>query len=192
MNNPFFSKIQQITKLNNQELAAFIALGKEDIIPSKKYLTQPNFPVKEIFFLKKGIVRHFFKGKKGNEFTKNFIAGPRFMCPSLSDFFLQTPSCIYCQSLTELEVIRWDYQGLFQFAEENPMMYKMLLTSVVSAFKGKESKEISMNQKEAKERYLEFIETQPKVAGNVPLQYIASYLNIRPETLSRIRANLIS
>lgn len=44
----------------------------------------------------------------------------------------------------------------------------------------------------AKERYLKFIANNPNVIKSVPLQYIASYLGIKPETISRIRRNLIS
>ena len=44
----------------------------------------------------------------------------------------------------------------------------------------------------AEERYLKLLKTQPEVIQNVPLQYIASYIGIKPESLSRIRKQIIS
>ena len=44
----------------------------------------------------------------------------------------------------------------------------------------------------AEERYLELLERRPTLLLEVPLYLIASYLGIRPETLSRIRAKRVS
>jgi CRP-like cAMP-binding protein len=40
------------------------------------------------------------------------------------------------------------------------------------------------------ERYLRFIKDRPKVMERVPLKYVASYLGITPESLSRLRTRL--
>ena len=43
----------------------------------------------------------------------------------------------------------------------------------------------------AEERYLELLESAPDIMQRVPQHYIASYLGIKPQSLSRIRKNLI-
>lgn len=192
MQSQFYQQLLSLTKLSKGQVDEFLSKGTALSIPAKTLLIRPGQPVKNAYFLKQGIIRHFIKAKSNKEFTKNFIRGPRFMLPSLSDFFLQTPSSIYCQALTTLEVIRWDYDTIINFGDTHPIFYKFLLTGTVQAFRGKEQKEIALNQMEAKERYLQFLEQHSDIANEVSLQYIASYLNIRPETLSRIRASLIS
>ena len=44
----------------------------------------------------------------------------------------------------------------------------------------------------AEQRYLKLMKSYPNIIQNVPLQYIASFLGIKPESLSRIRRNLIN
>lgn len=43
---------------------------------------------------------------------------------------------------------------------------------------------------QARERYLALLEDNPELLRHVPLKYIASYLYITPQSLSRIRAEL--
>ncbi len=191
MKKQLTNQIIQITKLNKDKVEELLALGVDKKINKKKKLARPERIIDKAYFLKSGIVRHYVI--KGNqEFTKNLISGPRFMLPSLTNFFLNTPSQIYCESLTELEVIEWSKKDLFQFADDNVKFYKFLLKAVVKAFHGKEMKEIALNQFDAKQRYLNFLEDFPNLINEIPVQYIASYLSIRPETLSRIRAKLNS
>lgn len=181
-----------MTQLPKQEIETFLAKGRTCSFPAKHLLTKPHQKVEKVYFLKQGIIRHYIKGKGRKEFTKNFICAPHFTVPSLSDFFLQQPSAIYCEAITKVEAIEWGYATIIGFAEKNPQMYKFLLISVVKAFNKKELKEIALNQQDAQTRYSQFIDSFPELIHEVPLQYIASYLNIRPETLSRIRAKRIS
>lgn len=184
-------QIQKFTRLSTKEVQHFLSLGIEKTIKKKTLLTQPNLIVDKVYYLKEGCIRHFVI-KQNKEFTKNFIRGPRFMLPSLTDFFLQTPSSIYCGALSELKVVEWNRTQIFAFADAHPKMYHFFLRSITMAFKGKELKEIALNQLDSKARYLKFLEDYPNLVNEIPIQYIASFLNIRPETLSRIRANLNS
>lgn len=49
---------------------------------------------------------------------------------------------------------------------------------------------IHSGSSQAKERYLALLEKEPELLRYVPLKYIASYLYITPQSLSRIRAEL--
>jgi CRP-like cAMP-binding protein len=44
----------------------------------------------------------------------------------------------------------------------------------------------------AEQRYKKLIDKQPQLIQNIPIQYIASYLGMKPESLSRIRRQIIS
>lgn len=44
----------------------------------------------------------------------------------------------------------------------------------------------------AEKRYLKLLKEHPKIIQNVPIQYIATYIGIKPESLSRIRKKIIS
>jgi len=185
------NQISSLTNLPHEKVVDFLSIGQEKQIAKKTKLTKPNLYVDKAYFLKNGIVRHFIK-KGDQEFTKSFLKGPKFILPSLTNFFLETKSYIYCEAMSELEVIEWTRDELYEFADNNPKMYKFLLKSVVKAFEGKEQKEIALNQLEAKDRYLNFLNDFPNLINEIPNQYVATYLGVRPETLSRIRSKLNS
>ena len=185
------NQIIQITKLSKEEIKILLESGVDKIIKKNQKLARPKRIIDKAYFLKSGIIRHYVR-KENKEFTKNFIKGPRFMLPSLTNFFLGTSSAIYCESITELEVVEWRREDIFHFADQHSIMYKFLLTAVVKAFHGKEVKEIALSQLDAKQKYLYFLDKFPNLINEIPLQYVASYLDIRPETLSRVRARLIS
>lgn len=191
MKEELISQISKATQLDKTKIIEFLSLGQQKKIFKKETIIRPNRVVDKGYFLISGTIRHYTK-KGTEEFTKNIIRGPRFMLPSLTSFFLDTPSTIYCEALSELNLIEWSKHDLLKFADENPKMYKFLLKAVVSAFHGKETKEIAFITKTAEQRYHDFLETFPNLINEIPVQYVASYLGIRPETLSRIRAKRIS
>ena len=63
--------------------------------------------------------------------------------------------------------------------------FKLLRSASASRNRIEEMKTLS-----AEERYLKLIEKQPHIFQRIPLQYIASYLNIEPQSLSRMRNRL--
>lgn len=184
--------IARETRLNNQELDGFLNLGVECFFPKKTIFTSPGTTVDRAFFIKSGCVRHFVKDEQNVEFTKGLMQGDRFMVPSITSLFLQQPSQIYCDALTDVDAIYWPYRDLMTFSNQHPKMYQFLLRSVSAAFQLKERKEIQVNKLTARARYEGFLEEYPRMVNEIPNHYIASFLQIRPETLSRIRSELAS
>lgn len=184
-------QIIRATMLSKSKALDFISLGHRKTIARKTLIISPNKVADRAYFLKAGIIRHYTQNKSV-QFTKNLIRGPRFMLPSLTSFFLEIPSTIYCESLTDLEVVEWSRADLMEFAEGHPRMYKFLLRGLVKAFRSKEEKEIAFVTRSAEQRYRHFLQEFPSLINEIPIQYIASYLGIRPETLSRIRAKRVS
>lgn len=184
-------QILKATSLNKSETLDFISLGSEKTIPKRTILLPPNKVADKAYFLIDGTIRHYVQYKT-EQFTKNLIRGPRFMLPALTSFFLEIPSTLYCESLTELQVIEWSKKDLMEFADDHSNLYKFLLRGVVKAFRKKEEKEIAFITRSAEQRYRGFLQEHPNLINEIPIQIVASFLGIRPETLSRIRAKRIS
>ncbi|WP_235298298.1 Crp/Fnr family transcriptional regulator [Portibacter marinus] len=176
------------TKIKFEQLKELLVLGKMKSIEKKSLLAEPGKIIDHSYFLIDGIVRHFVVDKRGEEYTKTFMRSPDFVVASIPDFFLRTKDSIHCEALTDLIVIEWTYDQLIAFGKKVPEFFLFLIRCVVKAYKMKEQKEIAMHILDATERYEKFVNDYPEIAYDVPLRYIASYLNIRPETLSRIRA----
>jgi len=140
-------------------------------------------------YLEKGIIRHYFTDKKGNDITKNFIKAPAYFCYSLSSFVSQTPGIIQCETLSEVELWEIKYEN-FQEMMRNLDFLNFWNNMLSSFILKKEKKEIALLRDSATQRYLQFLENFPGVLNEIPHYYIASYLSISPETLSRIRKSI--
>ena len=57
-------------------------------------------------------------------------------------------------------------------------------------FIGKQKRELSLLTQSAEERYYSLFTHQPQLIKEIPLKYIASYIGITPQALSRIRARI--
>lgn len=179
--------LMSVTVFSRTEATALLELGEYQEIPSKTLLTKPNEIVNNSYLLIDGIVRHYILDND-EEITRNFIKGPHLLLPSVTDFFMRTKSSIYCSPISDIKVVRWSYTTLMDFSNKHINAYKSILLGFTNAFKKKEMREIFHSRRTAKERYENFLSDYPEIAHAVPLRYIASYLDIRPETLSRIRS----
>jgi len=142
-----------------------------------------------ITYLKNGITRHFLLDAEGNDITKNFSVGPSFVAYSISSFLSQTESQIQFEALSNLEIYELSYNDYLEL-KNNPdfvILWNDLLSNYIYK---KEKKEISLLKDNASKRYLDFLQDFPGLMNKIPQYYIASYLSITPESLSRIRKKL--
>lgn len=139
--------------------------------------------------LEKGILRHYFADSKGDEITKNFITAPDYFCYSLSSFVSQTPGIVQCETLSDVELWEMtyvDFQELMQNIDFSNFWNKKLSSFILR----KERKEMALLRDNATQRYIQFMKDFPGVLNEIPHYYIASYLSVSPETLSRIRKSI--
>ena len=57
-------------------------------------------------------------------------------------------------------------------------------------FLKKSKRELSLLRDSAEERYLNLFEERPELLREIPLKYIASYIGVTPQALSRIRRRI--
>lgn len=158
-------------------------------VPKNELLLAKDQVSKHLFFVKKGILRTFYITKYGNESTR-IIALEQNFCGSLASFIQQKPSFEYIEALEDSEVLQisyTDFQDLIQISIYMEKIYRKLLEEVQIFNMWRIESFISMN---AKERYLHLLDQRPDIAASVSNKILASYLAIKPETLSRLKSNL--
>jgi CRP-like cAMP-binding protein len=143
------------------------------------------------YFIVSGYMRNFYLDSTGQEITTDINNGPRFFT-SYPHFMNRTVSNENIECITECELLkvnRADVDILYQKGISIKDYTMMILQKFLDEEK-KRRKEMSTLS--AKKRYVNFMKTCPNIIQNVPLKYIASYLGIRPESLSRIRRNYLT
>lgn len=156
---------------------------KKDIILSEGKIE------KYLSFIEKGIVRFFVPTDDGNEITFVFAFDGWFM--SAYDSFLTQSPCNYTiQALTDTTLWRLTYNDLQNLYNDLPMGNKIGRMASEQLFMMKTKREISLLKDTAEQRYKNLIKDQPHFLQHIPLQYLASYIGITPQALSRIRRRI--
>lgn len=121
----------------------------------------------------------------------DFVFSNNFIC-SYTSFLLQTPSEIQTKALTECEV-EYFLKVDLEKAYKNSIVANQFGRYVTEQFFiSKLKRENEFLTKSAEERYLALINERPEILEKLPVNKIAKYLGIHPESLSRIRHKLIS
>jgi CRP/FNR family transcriptional regulator, anaerobic regulatory protein len=123
-----------------------------------------------------------------------------FVCIDLcyeGEFFGDYMSFIN-QQPTALEVVSFEASELFRISKENfnKLSYQTEFGNTICRFAAealfvhKQQQQIDILSKSAHERYIEIVRKNPGIILRPPQKYIASYLGITPQSLSRIRKSL--
>lgn len=140
-------------------------------------------------FVQSGILREFVLVEEV-EVTK-WISTAGYFAVDLSSFVFRQPARWNIQALTdcELYVIEiGEYSQLEQVVPNWPTLEKQFIAKCFSVLKDQIVQHLSLS---AEERYQMLYAWNKELFNHVPLQYLASMLGMRPETLSRLRRKSI-
>lgn len=141
-----------------------------------------------VYILESGAIR-FFVPQVENDTTFGFGFEGHFF--SAYDSFIYRSPCVYeIETLTKVKLWRMshhDLNNLFDNIREGNSIGRKMAEQF---FVGKQKRELSLLTKTAEERYYSLFKYQPKLIKEIPLKYIASYIGITPQALSRIRSRI--
>lgn len=154
----------------------------------KEFLIRQGERSDKVYFVKKGVIRHFVITPDGHEKTIRLTQENDFFYSSIVSYYTNDPSYIYCQCLTTCELLYWEKSRLDALFAENPDLAEFRNQTHLRFILEKHRKEIAMLTLNAEERFREFCREQMKLFNRIPHHIIASFLDITPETLSRLRS----
>ncbi len=139
-------------------------------------------------FIKQGTVRLYIP-KADNDVTFKFIFENEFVT-AYDSFLTQTPSVYQIETLTDTTLFRISYQSLqevYNKTENGNIIGRKIAEAL---FIKKAERELSLLNQTAEERYLDLFSSRPRLLQEIPLKYIASYIGVTPQALSRIRKRI--
>jgi len=141
-----------------------------------------------IKYISRGYVREFYS-KADKEVNTNFF-GPKDLATDFSSFFGEekTRKCHEC--ITDVEVLRISKHRVDDLLLKHSCAEATVQSSFQKMLRKKESLEHQRITKTVEERYQALQAHKPEWLNNIPQYHIASYLNVTPETLSRIRKRI--
>ena len=191
MINVLFSNIEEKVSLSAKDkllIEKFFSCRK---LRKKQYLLQEGEICKNLVFVSKGLLRTYNIDEKGNEHMSIF-GWEGWWLSDFNSFLSGEPAVFNIDAIEESELLmlsRQDYEALTLAV---PIMDRYFRILYQNSLVTKERRLMSTITHSAEERYLELSASNPKIIERIPQNLIASYLGIAPETLSRIKKNLLS
>ena len=153
-----------------------------------KLLLKAGEVCEHIYFIKKGAVRGFIKD--GTKDITTWITAENEVVSSISSLDIREPAQENMQAIENCEMLALtyaDFQDLYvKFPEFNIVARKLLQKYYQDA----ERRAFIARVTKAEKKYRLFLTRYGHLANRIPLKYIASFLGITLETLSRVRKKL--
>lgn len=161
------------------------------LYPKNKVIEEAGKVPQYLYYIVSGFMRLFYYDDNGDEVTIH-INCPHGFFTSFSNFSNQSQSDVNAECITGCELLRInkpDFDALMQqsLTWKN---YSVFVLGGSMTYNENRAKDLATLT--AEQRYLKLMDSHPEIIQNVPLQYIASFLGMKPESLSRIRRRIIT
>lgn len=178
--------IQQIHPLSPESIEAIVPFLTQRSFAKKEFLVRQGNISNELHFILSGSVREYFENANADEIN-TWFGFENAIAVSTYSFFSQKPSLTNIQVLEDTETIvikHEDLQKLFNQFHEIERLGRLLAEQYLVQI---EEMKIILQTLSAKQRYEYLLQHKPEFIKRIPLKYLASFLGIKLETLSRVR-----
>lgn len=185
--------LRLVDELSGSARSAYDAATRQELLPKGYYLCRQGFVCRTVATLQSGSARIFHlkpERRSGSTEVTTAFFFPGDFVTSFQSFYLQVPSQSAIQLLEESAVTLLDYDALMRLKAAYPEIDQIDRLSNDYYTMWLEQRIFLLQFHPAAERYADLLRTEPHLIQKVPLSYIASYLGITLETLSRIRAKI--
>jgi CRP-like cAMP-binding protein len=158
-------------------------------LKKKEFFSRQGETCKYLAYVHSGCVRAFHADEKADEYTMYF-AFSNWWIGDKSSFYSGTPARFSCQALEDCEILRADKTNFEAAIDNVPFFEKWYRLKTRKSYEATQQKLIESQTESAEEKYLKLLKNAPDIVQRIPQHYIASYLGIKPQSLSRIRKNI--
>lgn len=176
--------------LNEEEITFFSSLLIPQAIKQHEAVEKIGEPTRAFIYVNSGCLMTYYTDREDVDHVIQF-ATAGWWTGDLHSFTKQIPSIYTTKALADSEVLLLPKNSMDQLLEKYPRFERYFRIIFQNSLVTHQHRIIQGFSSTAEERYLSFREKYPSLEQYVPLKYIASYLGITPEFLSKIRRKLV-
>ncbi len=184
-----FFNIQRTFHTTDKELEAIQNAATIKQFTKNELFLSEGKVCKSIGLIEKGSMRLYYDSPEkeacNDFFFENSVIG------SFASFLTGMPSIVSIAAIEDCEVILFQKHDLINLTQKYPSIKRLADFILQEQFIRAEKREEALLKFSPEIRFKNLLEEHPKVFRRVPLHYVASYLNITPETLSRYRSRFL-
>ncbi|MBC7388752.1 MAG: Crp/Fnr family transcriptional regulator [Opitutaceae bacterium] len=174
---------------SEEELNFFDSILEYSSVPKKSFLLQEGEICNFEAYVVKGCARTFYVDPNGFEVTLQF-ATEDWWVSDIYSFHNQIPSKLFIETLEDCEFLILNPSSKDKLLTKIPYFERVFRLMVQRNLAATQNRLIDTISKSAQEKYEEFLIHYPYISQRVAQHYIASYLGISPEFLSKVRAKM--
>lgn len=172
-----------------EEARKLLERKREKTLKADEFFLRAGEVPRYIGYVASGLLRLYYIDAEGKDVTKHFCLEGT-LAISYSAFLQRQESRLFIQTLEDTKLYLFDYQTYRDLLKGHPCWQIVAKKLAELLFIIKEKREAELLMQNAQERYRRFLEDFPGMEKRINQYHIASYLNITPESLSRIRAQM--
>lgn len=158
-------------------------------LPEKEFLIKTGQVIRYLPFINKGLLVNYRLDENGDHHVIQ-IRGTGSWLGDIYSFFSGNPTTFNIQAFQPTELLMVNHETFEFMINEYPVYERFFRLAIQDSYINTLGQVFNLHSLSAEERYIELIEKVPSLLDDIPHYLIASYLNIRPQSLSRIRKKL--
>lgn len=186
----FQSYVQEKHPAALAEIEVVQVLARDNKLQKKEFFLQEGERCQMLGFILEGATRHFFTDEKGLEHCIQ-LSVEGWWISDREAVISNSPSRINIQAVEPCKLLVWDLHALENIQQQAPEFHRMMQNLKDVNAVSNQNRLVQSLSHSAEQRYAHLMEKYPEFILRFPQRYIASYLGISPETLSRIRKKMV-
>lgn len=186
------SLLQQMFREVELSEGEFSNFGKDWTVryfPRRSLITEAGTVERYFYVVAQGVQAIYLIDRRGEKRVLGFSYRGNFS--GVYDSFLkQAPAIYFLEALTDSTLLALPYLDFQELFERYPSLERWGRLFHQEILIGRVQREGELLTRSARERYVQFMRRCPPELLQIPQKYLASYLNMTPETFSRLRASV--
>ena len=188
MQSDFYTFLNRFASFTEAELAEINKCFHPLKLKKGKPFLRQGQHCRHVVFIVKGVLRIFYM-KEGKPVTRYLGMEPSFIT-SLSSFISQTPAHENIEAIEDSELLLISYEDMLRLCKVQhawETLYRKVLEHMFMCVEDRIREFITLT---AEERYATILRDRPRLIQRVPQKYIASYIGVAPQSLSRLQKSI--
>lgn len=186
MPEQFFSFLRQFVNITTAEINNFLVpVIKVREFNKKQFIIRAGEVENYINFIGSGLIRKYYLRDNEERITQIAIEG--HLVSSQESLYTRTPSEYYIEAIeptTLVSIANEDLEKMFAQSHNLERMGRLIAIHTMVLI---DKRQMSLIKQSPRDRFLNFVSNYPEIIQRVPQKYLASFLNIKPETFSRFK-----
>lgn len=179
--------LKTFADFEEQELDGVVSCFKPKSVKKNTVLLNQGSVSKEFYYVHTGGIRTFYIDKKGHEKTR-YIMLDNQIGTTLSSFISQKPTIEFIEALDDTELLAISYHDFYRLVKEIDNWKNFYQKILERAYSFQNRKIEALVTLTARQRYEQLLIQNPEFIQRLSNKVLASYLDIREETLSRLKS----